>query len=611
MRLDLFLLVALAGPSSAVPCGMKSYHSFRRSWSSASTRLNSVLSDLPIIYRGGGTVPPGAVAYTTSTVMVSAASFSGNDALATSTASTGLVASSTSTSISTAIATVTANASVTPTASSSGELDSGKSPVSAAPSAINPRATTTTTTTTTRPASISATDPSFTTEGHHGHETDHSDHEPGTFAHAKDTDTISLDSDSHDHDFDIIRKSKLLPRRGEEKRGKWSLKDREDAVEYLKEHSKKLWKAANQMLKLLNNRIKSCEKAEKKLKDKQVALTSASLKTKQAYTYARTQQKYLSDAQNELERAQREKSAKDVQNLSPEKILCKEDFAKYASSHRQSKRSKVKVHSKPKDPHDKGDEVKKHKHEIYEDKHKHNKGGKKTEEEALREYEDKLYGKIEDQLKEKLGKTSPQKDSQKDHETHAKTVEKPLYLVTKQIKVYKCTEEEDCKYKYDPKYKEEKVEKVEAKEHGEKKDEKTKHHKEERVEEAAKGEAKKEKEIMKVKEEKERNKDAENEENETPLLAGGNEAEQLKRLSELYMQYRPMLVKPIRKDLDPILKNDQYAEDTEMAEKHKEGDEKEQRKRLSRLYMGYRYMLTPKFQKQLDPILHADYQKAN
>jgi hypothetical protein len=72
-----------------------------------------------------------------------------------------------------------------------------------------------------------------------------------------------------------------------------------------------------------------------------------------------------------------------------------------------------------------------------------------------------------------------------------------------------------------------------------------------------------------------------------------------------------MLVEPIRKDLDPILKNDQFPEDTEMAAQHQEGNEKEQRKRLSHIYMSYRSMLIEKFTKLLDPILHDKNQKTD
>ncbi|CVK89878.1 uncharacterized protein FPRN_07687 [Fusarium proliferatum] len=111
--------------------------------------------------------------------------------------------------------------------------------------------------------------------------------------------------------------------------------------------------------------------------------------------------------------------------------------------------------------------------------------------------------------------------------------------------------------------------------------------------------------------EKEEEKDWYEEEGDPPMLADGDEAGQLQRLQELYMQWRGMLVEAIRKDLDPILKNDEFPEDTQTAAQHMEGDEKVQRKRLSHIYMSYRYMLLDKFTKLLDPILHAKNQKTD
>ncbi|KAF5656775.1 hypothetical protein FHETE_10799 [Fusarium heterosporum] len=97
--------------------------------------------------------------------------------------------------------------------------------------------------------------------------------------------------------------------------------------------------------------------------------------------------------------------------------------------------------------------------------------------------------------------------------------------------------------------------------------------------------------------------DSHQEEGEDELLAGGDEHGQYVRLSTLYMQYRSMLVEAIRKQLDPVLKDEKYATDETM-EEHEEGNEEEQRRRLSNLYMDFRYMLLPKFKKQLDPILY-------
>jgi hypothetical protein len=69
------------------------------------------------------------------------------------------------------------------------------------------------------------------------------------------------------------------------------------------------------------------------------------------------------------------------------------------------------------------------------------------------------------------------------------------------------------------------------------------------------------------------------------------------------MQYRKLLAEGIQKKLDPVLKNDKYA-GNEIEGEHEKGDEKEQLRRLTNLYLDFRYMLVPKFKKQLDPILH-------
>ena len=70
MRLDLTLLVGFAGPLAAVPI-LDSYVSFRKSWASASTRLNNVIAEMSTIYPDKGTVPPWPAASTTGTVAVS------------------------------------------------------------------------------------------------------------------------------------------------------------------------------------------------------------------------------------------------------------------------------------------------------------------------------------------------------------------------------------------------------------------------------------------------------------------------------------------------------------------------------------------------------------
>ncbi|PCD35268.1 hypothetical protein AU210_007850 [Fusarium oxysporum f. sp. radicis-cucumerinum] len=536
-----------AGPSAAVP-HLKSHISFRRSWASASTRLDSVLAELHTIYPGKGTVPPGAVASTTGTFVVPGACSCDNEAPATSAASAGVV---TSGSISTPPAVVTATSTLTTSATPSpGEVESGSASVSAASSAVNPRATTTTTTiTTTRPASTAAADPAFTTKGSHHHQADTSDGGAHRSEH---------DLDSLDRELSTTKKSKLLRRHKDGKHKDLLLIDKEREVRYLKRQSERLWKAAHSWEKVLQQNITDVRRAtnklrrgqkqtgsyqaQKDLEEKKLVLQRVKSVSDRAHRYARIQEKWLRDAEKELEKARWEKAAREVQGLSHEEILRKEDFGKHASSHNPRKRSEPKdarEHNKQKQ--EKEDKTAKHK-----DEKNHDKEEKKTDvakEEATEKsdhekYEDVLYRKIGQQIEEKLG------DKSKGHHSPIEKGEKPVYVITQQYKVYKCDDKKGCKEDFGS---------------------------EEEVKEAG----------------------------------------QLQRLQQLYMQWRGMLVEPIRKDLDPILKNDQFPEDTEMAAQHQEGNEKEQRKRLSHIYMSYRSMLIEKFTKLLDPILHDKNQKTD
>ncbi|KAK2681143.1 hypothetical protein RAB80_002936 [Fusarium oxysporum f. sp. vasinfectum] len=517
MRLDLILLVGFAGPSAAVP-RLKSHISFRRSWASASTRLDSVLAELHTIYPGKGTVPPGAVASSTGTFVVPGACSCDNEAPATSTASAGVV---TSGSISTPPAVVTTTSTLATSATPSpGEVESG--------------------------TSTAAADSAFTTKGSHHHQADTSD----GGAHRSDHDLDSLD-----RELSTTKKSKLLRRHKDEKHKDLLLIDKEREVRYLKRQSERLWKAAHSWEKVLQqnitdvrratNKLRGGQKqtgryqAQKDLEEKKLVLQRVKSVSDRAHRYARIQEKWLRDAEKELEKARWEKAAREVQGLSHEEILRKEDFGKHASSHNPRKRSEPKdagEHNKQKQ--EKEDKTAKHK-----DEKNHNKEEKKTDvtkEEATEKsdhekYEDVLYRKIGQQIEEKLG------DKSKGHQSPIEKGEKPVYVITQQYKVYKCDDKKGCKEDF----------------------------------------------------------------------GSEEEAGQLQRLQQLYMQWRGMLVEPIRKDLDPILKNDQFPEDTEMAAQHQEGNEKEQRKRLSHIYMSYRSMLIEKFTKLLDPILHDKNQKTD
>ena len=112
-------------------------------------------------------------------------------------------------------------------------------------------------------------------------------------------------------------------------------------------------------------------------------------------------------------------------------------------------------------------------------------------------------------------------------------------------------------------------------------------------------------EYVKNFEENEENEYKEDEEEE--VWAGGDEKEQYRRLTELYMQYRPMLVEPIREELDPILKGEEESEaGEELAKQHEKGTEKEQRKRITKLYSDFSHLLVPSILEKLDPILGED-----
>ncbi|KAF4477173.1 hypothetical protein FAGAP_12479 [Fusarium agapanthi] len=602
MRLDLILLVGFAGPLAASPPFLDHYNSFHRSWASASTRLDSVIAEMPT----KGTVPPGAAASTSGTVAVPGACSCDTcscDTCSCNPSCCGSKAPATSTASAPPPAVVTATSTLTTSATpSSGEVESGSTSVSAASSTVNLRATTTTTTVTmTRPASTAAADPAFTTKGSHHHQAHTSDGE----AHRSDDGWDSLD-----RELGSTRKSKLLRRHKDKKIKGLSLKGKEMEVRYLEGQSASLWKAAHSWGKVLehyaaefkktsrtleSHNVEYSAKAREVIDEMRLVLTHIKSVSDRAHRYARIQEKWLLDAKKELEIAQWEKAAREVHGLSHEEILRKEDFGKHTSSHNLGKRSETKdagEHDKQKkEKQEKEKERQKKENEDKTAKHKdeklHNKKDNETdatkaettEKSDLDKYEDALYGSVGEQVKKNLGNDK----SKGHHSLIIEKGEKPAYMITKQFKVYKCDDEKGCKEHFGPVEEQAKDEDADAeKEEGE------------------------ENEV-----EKEEEKDWYEEEGNPPMLANGDEAEQLKRLQQLYMQWRGMLVEAIRKDLDPILKNDEFPEDTQMAAQHMKGDEREQRKRLSLMYMNYRYMLLDKFTKLLDPILHDKNQKTD
>ncbi|KAJ4124986.1 hypothetical protein NW768_009327 [Fusarium equiseti] len=187
--------------------------------------------------------------------------------------------------------------------------------------------------------------------------------------------------------------------------------------------------------------------------------------------------------------------------------------------------------------------------------------------------EDELYDGIGKQLEKGLAKKEKK--------------DRPIYLITESMKVYKCARPNGCDLYDFQNINVEGDDRHDFKQVGKE----TQTDKKERLSE------------KEAKEEKQDDQKSEPEP-DSPMLAGGDERKQYERISALYMQYRSMLVKPIQKDLDPILKNSKYKEDKDMAAQYHVGNEREQRKRLTRLYMDYRYMLVSKWQKALDPILH-------
>ncbi|KAI1056051.1 hypothetical protein LB507_002576 [Fusarium sp. FIESC RH6] len=191
--------------------------------------------------------------------------------------------------------------------------------------------------------------------------------------------------------------------------------------------------------------------------------------------------------------------------------------------------------------------------------------------------EDELYESIGKQLEKDLAKKEKK--------------DRPIYLITESMKVYKCSRPNGCDL-YDFQNFD-----VEAND---------RHHFKQVGKETQtdKEEGPSEKEAKEEKQDEQKSEPDPEAEADSSMLANGDEKQQYERISALYMQYRNMLVKPIQKDLDPILKNNKHKEDKEMAAQYHKGNEPEQRKRLTRLYMDYRYMLMPKWQKALDPILH-------
>ncbi|KAM0554993.1 hypothetical protein ACHAPJ_006341 [Fusarium lateritium] len=199
------------------------------------------------------------------------------------------------------------------------------------------------------------------------------------------------------------------------------------------------------------------------------------------------------------------------------------------------------------------------------------------------DYEDKLFEKVGNQIKDSLDKTDGD-DAKKAQNDTAHDNGKPddhSYVVTETVKLLEHDEPDAAEA-------EENKEGVESEDL------------EEAIEEYVKN--------FEENEENEYKEDEEDEEDEEEeVWAGGDEKEQYRRLTELYMQYRPMLVEPIREELDPILRGEEESEaGEELAKQHEKGTEKEQRKRITKLYSDFSHLLIPSILEKLDPILGED-----
>ncbi|KAJ4267773.1 hypothetical protein NW762_003888 [Fusarium torreyae] len=197
------------------------------------------------------------------------------------------------------------------------------------------------------------------------------------------------------------------------------------------------------------------------------------------------------------------------------------------------------------------------------------------------DYEDKLYEKIGNQIKDSIDKTDGEdaKTAQNDTAHDNGKPNHHSYVVTETVKLLEHDGPDTAEA-------EENKEGVELKD----------------LEEAI--------EEDEVEFEEKEDKEDEEDEEEGSWL-GGDEKKQYKRLTELYMQYRPLLVEPIREELDPILKGDEESEaGEELAKQYEKGIEKEQRKRITNLYSDYGHLLVPSILEKLDPILGEDERKA-
>ncbi|RGP72250.1 hypothetical protein FSPOR_2757 [Fusarium sporotrichioides] len=551
MHCSFVLVAALAGHAAATPCPPKWMIDSRSSWISASTRLDSVLSGMPTMYPGGLTAPPSAAAAAAKATATTTGA--GNKAAGTSSATVGLdEVSSTEASDS---STTLASPSV-----ASGDSTSDSS----ASSTEDVSVTRTTTTITITPTVVDATSASDTASA-----SDASLASGAILASGTTSITTTSGKDDTEEDSSLDRRDGNTDKPEEQT-------DEDETLETRIQQATLKLKEAYELQELFNIAVLKWGKAEAEVKRRVRAAVDFAHEV-QADTEA------LED-EDEKEKTEGEENKEEEKS---NKVDKRDKINGCGCGNKNEKRQ------------DRVDQDLEHEKQEYE-----------------------LYAGIGKQLELSLD----QKDEQADSNDH-----KAVYLITKQFKVYKCLKPKGCElynvhqvdglghdgewsnnYEHMKKYKDSLSE---AKEYYKEDFEKNVKDKIENnksgeqtttsffeIEEPEKEEGPEKKKEEKVEEEK-KEEVKEQADSGSPLLAGGDEKKQYERISALYMQYRSMIVEPIRRDLDPILRNSKYKEDKEMAAQYREGNEKEQRQRLSRLYMDYRYMLVPKWQDKLDPIL--------
>jgi len=501
MHSSFVLLAALAGRAIATPCppwmGV-----IQSSWASATTRLDSVLAEMPpTMYPGGLTAPPNG------------ASASASAPAATGTGK-GTAASSP--------ATVDTDKLSTTKAVSSSTISASPASVSSTEDVLVTQTTTTITVTPTVTASTSTTVPTSAAAASTNETTD------------DDTSLERRDEDDGNSEKQVDKKEDL------EKSSKESALELEEAYALRDTFEKAVLKWAEAQKEHERQR-KVLRKIEAEVKRR----------IKGALDLVRETKGKEDSAMSKEEQAKTE-------GAKPMNIIKRDERDGHGCG-RKTKRQAQSSRGSWENGYGCGRKTKRGIH-GYPSRVKQDIRGPKYEQE-----EDELYDSIGKQLEKGLAKKEKS--------------DRPIYLITESMKVYKCAKPNGCDL-----YDFQNID-VEADDRH-------------RFKQVGKEEKLSEKGV------KEEKQDEQKSEPDSRMLAGGDEKKQYERISALYMQYRSMLVKPIQKDLDPILKSSKYKEDKDMAAQYQEGNEREQRKRLTRLYMDYRYMLVSKWQKALDPILH-------